>query len=264
MTRAVLIAFGALITLTTTRIASAWDGYNNWCDPASGKTAGGGGIIATGGARDYKITCAHCHIKAEGKIDAKIDFTPPLPKIGDQESYEPGQPYQVSVTLLGEHLGLTGCDQYANNQNNFAASIENASGEVAGTIASDSGQTSASCPQTLASKPTGTTAMCGRCEAIFSVDSDAATSWSFSWTAPPAGSGPLTLYYGVTDGNCMMDSMDDDTKVGTVKLGEATASLAPPKPGRGGSAFACLFLPAAVGLALARRRRQAGGRSGAE
>ena len=65
MNRAIPIGLAALCGITTARMAAAWDGYNNWCDPASGKTAGGGGIIATGGARDYRITCAHCHIKAD-------------------------------------------------------------------------------------------------------------------------------------------------------------------------------------------------------
>jgi hypothetical protein len=58
-----------------------------------------------------------------------------------------------------------------------------------------------------------------------------------------------------------MSSRGDDVKVGTIKLGEATAQLAPAKPGSpaaagAGRALALLgLIPLGLGLALHRRRR---------
>ena len=76
-------------------------------------------------------------------------------------------------------------------------------------------------------------------------------------TPPQGGAGAVNLYYGAVDGNCDMMSMNDDVKVGAMKLGEATASLAPPKqPGRG-TRMAALAALLPVGIVVLRRRRSA-------
>ena len=50
-----------------------------------------------------------------------------------------------------------------------------------------------------------------------------ATSWTFKWTAPAAGAGPVTIYYGVVDGDhAGTDSKNDDVKQGTIRLNEGT------------------------------------------
>lgn len=248
-------ASAALLSLLAPSPARAWDGPDLWYAPAAGKSPGGNGIIGTGGALDHNVTCAHCHMKAESKIDLKLDFTPPLPAVGGQPTYSPGQKYQVSVKLVGEHLGQSGCGQYLTHVNNFAATVENASGKLAGVLGSDSGQVSSSCPKDLPKPINGTTVLYGDCHAIISSGAENMATWSFSWTAPAAGSGGLTLYYGAVDGDCDMMSMNDDVKVGTIKLGEATASLAAPK---GGSRSAMLVLGLVpIGLAARLRRRKA-------
>ena len=237
--------------------AEAWDGPDLWFAPAAGKNAGGNGIIGTGGALDHNITCANCHMKAESKIDLALAFTPPLPSVGGQPTYTPGQTYQVAVKLVGEHLGINGCGQYLTHVNNFAATVENASGKLAGVLASDSGQSSSSCPKDLPMPINGTTVVYGDCHAVISSGGENMTAWSFAWTAPAAGSGGLTLYYGAVDGDCDMMSMNDDVKMGTIKLGEATASLVlPPNENPSRSAWLGLgLLP--LGLAARLRRRKA-------
>lgn len=219
-------------------LALAWDGVSLWYDTAEGKSPGGGGIIATGAVQDYNITCAHCHVGAPNKIDAKFEFNPPMATVGNQPVYTPGQTYQINVSLLNETLGLANCAQYMMNANNVGVAFEDASGKSAGILASDSGQSASSCKPTAPSQPIqGTTALYGDCHAVVGTGAENLSNWSFSWTAPKAGAGPLTVYYGVVDGNCDMSSYDDDVKVGTIKLGEATASLAP-MPSKHPSAFA--------------------------
>jgi len=249
------------ITLTCAAIAAwllpatarAWDGPEYWYANAAGQPAGAGGIIGTGSARDHAITCAHCHTKAAGMIDLKLDFTPALPTVGGQQTYEPGQTYQIAVKLVGEHLGLSGCGQYLSHTNNFAASFEDPSGKPAGKLTSDSGQTSTSCPPAVPSPINGTTVLWGDCHAITSSGKQNTASWGFSWTAPASGAGAVTVFYGAVDGNCDMMSMNDDVKVGAIKLGEATAMVAPPG-GAGRGKLAALLGLIPVGIVVARRR----------
>jgi hypothetical protein len=248
-------------------VALAWDGAASWYNPANGGNAppgdknaimpGGGGIFGTGGARDYNITCANCHLddkKQQGQIAIDFAFNPPQPMVNGVAGYTPGTTYTITATLSGEHLGLSGCGPYVTgNINNFAASFESSGGLSAGVLASDSGQSSANCGKTtpMAGR---TTLLYGDCHAIFSDDGDMAdlgrTTWSFSWTAPSAGAGTITMYYGAVDGDCMMDSFGDDVKTGNKRFPEATAALAPrPRP----YAFAFLLL---LPLALLWRQRR--------
>ena len=62
------------------------------------------------------------------------------------------------------------------------------------------------------------------------------------------------MYYGVVDGDCMMNSMMDDVKVSTVKLGGGMATRDEPSSNRA-LAFAGLFPCLALTAALRRRRR---------
>src|SRR5262249_1816722 len=82
-----------------------WDGPKLWTESASSMPLGGGGIIATGGAGDYYITCAECHIKSDpsryGLIDFQMTFVPALSSVGGAEAYKPGQTYQVTARMMG-------------------------------------------------------------------------------------------------------------------------------------------------------------------
>ena len=245
------------------RAAAAWDGPPMWYDPANGspetnQNPGGGGILGTGGAQDHGITCANCHIQGKsptGLVGATVAFNP-TPANG---AYAAGQTYTVTITMTGEHLGLSGCRQYTPDNNNFmGATIEDENGNLAGSLSTQSGST-ASCPATVTFDPNvfKGTFMYKDCHAVLSHGASM-TSWTFDWTAPAKGAGPVTLYYGVVDGNCMMDSLDDDVKVGVVKLGEATAMLDLPKQGSGSeTALASAgVLPALAAFARAIRRRR--------
>jgi hypothetical protein len=219
-------------------VARAFDGQGLWYTPANGGVAppgnmnalppGAGGIFGTGGTHDYNITCANCHLnnmQQQGKIDLMLAFSPALQSVAGQAAYKPGQTYMVTATMTGEHLGMGGCGPYVTgNINNFAATFENASGKTVGALASDSGQTSASCPSRAPTVASGTTMLYSDCRVIFSMGGDKAdanrTSWTFAWTAPGAGTGGVTMYWGVVDGDCMMDSWGDDVKAGTAKIAE--------------------------------------------
>ncbi|MFT3764287.1 MAG: hypothetical protein QM820_02005 [Minicystis sp.] len=256
--RHLVITAAALATFLLPETARAWDGPDLWYADAAGKMPGGGGIIGTGSARDRSITCAHCHMNAAGQIDVKLDFSPPLPTVGGQATYAPGQTYQVSVQLVGEHLGQSGCGQYLTHVNNFAAAFEDVSGQPAGALASDSGQSSKSCPPAVPSPINGTTVLYGDCHAVTSSGKESTSAWSFSWTAPAGGTGAVTVYYGAVDGNCDMMSMGDDVKVGKMKLGEATAMKARPASDRGPGVgkMAALLGIVPVGMVLTARRRR--------
>lgn len=241
--------------------ALAWDSNAYWYDPASGAPPpqgsqyavlpGAGGILATGGATDHNITCADCHVKAAGQIDSAFLFDgKPL------TAYTPGHTYQVTAQLLSEHLGLSGCGAFVNgNVNNFGATFEDANGNVSGVLASDGNTSGASCQATLPSSVTGTTIVYGDCHAITSTSTKDLAQWSFSWTAPASGTGTVTLYYGMVDGDCMMDSLNDDVKVGNVKLAEG-APMAMGKPFGANCALAALGLYPAVAAVAAFRRRK--------
>jgi len=233
-------------------IARAWDGDGMWTDPADGAQPGGSGDFGTGGARDKGIQCAHCHVEAQGLISGDFGFSPPLGGTPSALTYTPGLTYQVTVRLVGEHLGLSGCDQYALHVNNFAASFEDGSGRSAGVLIGDSGMRSDNCQAAVPMDVTGTTVTAGDCHAVFSHSAQNLTQWTFSWMAPRAGSGTLTMFYGLVDGNCDMTSMKDDVKVGTLRMGEAMARAAPVR-GSNGGALALGVLPV-VALIWARRR----------
>jgi hypothetical protein len=262
MHKLLLCVYFVAATIAVPAAALAWDANAYWWDPAEGAPGqpydvlpGAGGIIATGGASDHNITCADCHVKAAGQIDSKFAFNPAL--VGG--AYSPGKTYQVTASLLYEHLGLSGCGPYVNgNVNNFAATFEDANGNVVGTLASDGNTSGASCQTKLPGQVTGSTITYGDCHAVTSTSEKDRQSWTFSWTAPAKGAGAVTLYFGMVDGDCMMDSLNDDVKVGTVKLNEGLASLSPP-PGKDGNravAMVGLYPGLAIVAAVARARRR--------
>ena len=227
--------------------AYGWDGPELWFAEPTGANPGGGGMFGTGSARDYTITCKHCHVEEDES--ATIAFTLTFsPALGPGDSYAPGQTYAITARLTGEFLGLSGCDPLVENHNGFAATFEDGQGRNVGVLRSDSGQVQTSCP---AAWPfdgvmgANTTGLYGDCEVIFGVG-DNRTQWAFQWTAPASGTGPVTIYYGTTDGDCDMMSMGDRSIDGKRVLAEASARRDPRLP--------WVFLVPAIVL-VARRRR---------
>jgi hypothetical protein len=253
-----VLLYAFVTTMTTSLVALAWDGPTLWYEPANAGP-GGGGLITTGGALDHNVTCAHCHDKGDGSqgygvIGADVSFNPPI-----GAAYKKGQRYEVTVALTGEHLALSGCmNDYPVNRNGFAASFEDDSGKVVGSLSAAFGD-AASCVRAAPDPfPKVTTWTYGDCHAVMGVSDGLLgepATWTFSWTAPSDGS-TVSMYYGVVDGNCMMDSMGDDVKVGTKKLGAGVAlrEVAP----NGNPTLACAGLFPLLGLMGALRRRRAG------
>ncbi len=265
--RTTIITFAVLAALAGR--AHAWDGPNYWWDAPESMNPGSGGIFGTGGAHDHGITCAHCHVDndpQQSRIDLTFTFTPPLGSAGGKVTYAPGQRYQVDVALTGEYLGISGCAQYQSHTNNFAATFETDAGQQTVGILETDGTPrliSTSCPTDYPSPPPpATTGIYRDCAVVFGAGPQGETipgltAWRFFWTAPAAGTGGVTMYWGGVDGNCDMMSMKDAVKTGKLALADGSmASIAPARPhanGGGGARFALLLLVPAAVIALRRR-----------
>lgn len=189
--------------------------------------AGAGGIFFTGGKRDHGLTCAACHV---AKDDAGNDVTTEGVIVGSltpafaNNQYTPGTKYDLTMTLVGEHHVIGAGAPHT--LNGFSLTVEDAAGNLAGVLASDIPNISSApgqCPQNYpAQNPTnGTTYIYGTCKAIIYIPKDDTTTWKFSWTAPPAGSGPVTIYFSVVDGNNTDKSaLGDDVYDGKITLTE--------------------------------------------
>lgn len=224
--KAVVTIIAACIVVPAA-VASAFPFGKSWHDradgtQANGGRAGAGGLYGMGSATDRGITCAHCHIKGAGTIGATITPTPAWGNVNGSMSYKPGQKYSITVALTGEHLGL---NQGNNNLNGMAITAEDQAGKVKGIFESDTSPavSSAACPPSYpAQNPAaGSTYLYGDCHGVFYIPRPNTTTWTYSWTAPAAGSGALTVFYGVVDGDADgKSSLGDDVKMGTVKLVE--------------------------------------------
>lgn len=227
MTKRALSLMVAASVVLPAAAALAFPFGKSWHDRADGNQsnggrAGAGGIYGMGGATDFNITCANCHTGGKGQIGATITPSPAWAKVNNVDAYAPGQKYAITVTLTGEHLGL---NQGTNNLNGFALTFEDQGGKVRGVFESDTSPpvNSMNCPQKYpdTDPPSGTTYVYGDCHGVIFIPRDNIVTWKFNWTAPAAGAGPLTIFYGVVDGDTHGDSsLKDDVKMGTIKLVE--------------------------------------------
>jgi hypothetical protein len=210
-------------------VSFAFPRHSFFEQPAAGPAgvsarAGGGGIYGTGGATDYGIKCSHCHINnnnQQGHLTMNVVPTPAFQSVGGADAYKPGQTYAITVTMMGEHLGLANTAM-TGNINQMAFTVEdNATGKLAGVLTSDEGKSSSSCtvadpyPKTYnggvtnPSDTSKTTIVFGTCHAVLGLPGQARTQWKFSWTAP--ASGDLTIFVGAVDGDTDgKSSLDDD------------------------------------------------------
>lgn len=234
--RVALVAGGASMTFFLASTALAFPFGYSWMQPADSNNppgadnaqgrAGGGGIFFTGGKQDFGLACSNCHI---AKDDNGNDVTTEGVIVGSLtpafagNKYAPNQTYALTMTLVGEHhLPAPG----EPTLNGFTLTVEDASGKLAGVLASDIpniDSTPAHCPQNYpAMNPTnGTTYVYGSCHAINYIPKNDSTVWHFSWTAPPAGTGTVTVYFSVVDGNHTDKSaLGDDAYDGKIILQE--------------------------------------------
>jgi len=223
--------FAVLLVGLTASAALAFPTTWAWHFPSSGpaadleRTTGAGGIYGTGGTQDHGVWCSSCHVEGDGSIDMAVVSSPPFADIGGELGYEPGREYTVSVELLGEHLregygsGMPGGESI----NGFGLAIEDGSGATAGRFQTDAGQDSSSCPPDDPGATLGaTTLMYGDCHGVLFQPHLNLDRWTFTWTAPPAGSGELRMFVSVVDGNEIEEtSLDDDVVERTFPLVEA-------------------------------------------
>jgi hypothetical protein len=185
--------------------------------------AASNGIYFTGAPRFAARTCADCHANGPGLVGLKLG--------SDDQSlftsgYVPGKTYRLQVELTNETEGLkyTGatCTDPPGPDDVFAYQQCNYNGygleiDAPGDIALNSGfcasppNADGSCPM-----PTGLeeSLVAPGNDAVFdnlphSLDPDTPylelrndpKIWDLWWTAPRAGTGPLTIYVGAVDGN---------------------------------------------------------------
>jgi uncharacterized protein (TIGR03382 family) len=155
--------------------ANAWAFHTPGTFDDTAAKGGGHRIYFTGSARQKGYDCGMCHTDSAGKISAQVQLTPSA-----SGAYVPGQLYSVAVKLVGEHRGFGA----RNNQNGFVAEVVDDTGQTAGTYAST--QNSVELIDD------------GRVIAGEKADT---TMWTFSWQAPVAGRGPVTLHLGMLDGD---------------------------------------------------------------
>ena len=240
MNRILALVIG-LFALTAASTAQAFPHLYMWVDPGNGHPSqglapGAGYLYGTGGAKERGITCALCHVKAPGTIGVTVNPSVPWQVVGNANAYKPGQQYTITVTMTGETKNPGTTDNF----NGFALTIENAAGVGVGTFSNDQAAnpvTTTSCTNTrvmgaaemtLATNGVTTYLISansagGGCYTVVAVPKLGATSWTFKWTAPAAGAGPVTIYYGVVDGDhAGTDSKNDDVKQGTIRLNEGT------------------------------------------
>ena len=213
---------------------------------ASANDGGGNRIYFDGSPRQKSYDCTACHDGGPRTIAARID--------GVTDAYTPGMTYSITVALVGEHAGFG----TANNQNGFVAELIDDTRQPAGTLAT----------------PDEDKVELVDDGAVIAGEGKGITMWTFTWTAPSAGRGAVTLHLGMVDGNGANDSVvplndpnGDDVAVARLRLCEGVPGCSgePPSPAlaaskavgcnASGAASPLLVLVALVGLL--RRRRSA-------
>ena len=212
-----------------------------WQVAADSANGGAGFLYGTGSTTELGVTCALCHIKAPGTLDTTVTPSPAWAQKNGSAAYIPGQLYTISVALVNETKGL---GLGAKNLNGMVLTIENQAGQGVGLFTNDDNVANAvntnTCIQVPLSPPQAAgqlqanltargattylispSATGGKCYTVVSVNTMNLATWKFTWKAPVAGTGPVTIYYGAVDGlNGGSSSLQDDVKQGTVKLVE--------------------------------------------
>jgi len=226
---------------------------------------GGGGIAFDGAPRFAGHTCEVCHTNAPHEISVRLEAD--HPELFDT-GYTPQQQYHLRVVLEHEHEGLQDtatadvCGQLDDmpfkpcNDNGFALELDDQSGAVTGaTSFFDANQ----CTTTEPADPMTLTLKGG---AVVHEEHAGRTAWDLCWTAPATGTGSVTAWVAVVDGNggtgtsaFPNDTIGDDVAAGAVPIAEAGAA-APPNAGgcstAGEPGLALLLL--VLGLAGKRKR----------
>jgi uncharacterized protein (TIGR03382 family) len=194
---------------------------------------GGGGIPFDGAPRWANHTCEVCHTNAPHLISIALESDhPELFTSG----WVPAQQYHLRVQLLNEWAGL----QYVANgddcgqidetpfkpcdDNGFALELDDATDRTTGAFQQVINN---ACSTAVPDDPIVAISKSG---AAIHEQHNGRTSWDVCWTAPPAGTGNITAYLAVVDGNggtgsaaFPNDTINDDVAAGAVPLVEAGA-----------------------------------------
>ncbi len=243
-------------------------------------TASSEGLYFTGAPRFSRLTCRECHTGGPGSV--KMNIISDSPSLF-ADGYSPGQTYRLQVMLDHESLGLAydgtstctepnGTPYVQCNNNNFALEIDAASKPLsAGYCAAP--PVGGSCPSPA---PDDEVLVAPGGDAVFGarghdpadpslVLRNDATQWQLWWTAPPTGSGTVTLYASAVDGNggtgradLDQDPFGDDAVTTTLTLPEIGAPLTGSSTGCSAAEaapYGASLLFAVVAAALLMRRR---------
>src|SRR5207248_442865 len=115
------------------------------------------------------------------------------------QRYTPGTAYVITARLVGEHRGL------GSPRSNYNALVFTALDPAGVSVGTFSGYSAEDLYESG-----GVVASSGKKPNV--------TSWTFTWTAPPAGTGQVTLHAALVDGNgansppsvTLTDPWDDD------------------------------------------------------
>jgi hypothetical protein len=210
------------------------------------------GVYFTGAPRFTSLDCSSCHTDGPNAVDIRIGAKPDSLFT---DGYQPGLTYELEIALVNESLGTQyntpsgvcteppgKTDHYTYqqcNNNNFALEIDSANGPLVGMFCAAT--PSGSCPPAdpvgdeVQISPDGDAVFANRAHSAMmpkQVLRNGATSWHLWWTAPPAGTGPLTFYAAAVDGNGGsgtptndQDPYGDDTVRATISLQEQGAQV---------------------------------------
>ena len=170
---------------------------------------GAGGLFYTGSPRERGWTCASCHVEAPGLL--RVSLTSEEGLFADGR-YVPERTYRITVRMQNETRGM-GASR--SNFNGMALTVLDGGGDPAGALGGyDAARFYARGSAILASSST----VVGE------------TEWTFTWTAPTAGTGEIVFYLGVVDGDgagsgpteTLTDPFGDDVAVGRVVVREGS------------------------------------------
>lgn len=223
-----------------TGTASAFHAAQTFADaPEQG---GGGGVFYSGTVHERGWDCAACH--TQPGADIKVRFTTDL---FSSFEYEPEEAYAFTISL-DEQLGISST---RSNYNGFVLSMLTSEGRPAGRL------TNAPADRYYVRSNSA-----GDVSILATAGQDPGeTEWSFTWIAPPRGTGPVTLALGVVDGNgadsspdeTLTDPFGDGVFMAKVDLTERGGAATAATPSYGPVETTGLGLPArlALGLGLA-------------
>ncbi|HRI72252.1 MAG TPA: hypothetical protein PK156_48795 [Polyangium sp.] len=209
---------------------------------------GGGGIFYAGAPLERGWDCTMCHLDPPGKVRVKLDVNPP--SLFQNFTYSPGAVYSFTATMLNEQLGK---NSPLSNYNSVAVEVVDGKGYQAGSMGGFAAEDLYSgYPATIVT--TGT--------------KPNVTQWTFTWTAPPMGTGGVTMHVAGVDGNganagagkTLTDPLNDDVFVAAVSftespMGQNAPGFKPLHPTRSGALACALGIVFAVGSSRRRARR---------